>query len=433
MIRSRAIDNLVIALLLMMVFLSEILISSGVSLIGGLLILLLIFNKSLKITFREISLILPLLLILFIGLIVSFFHIKSGSQDIIYLIAKDVWYYIKPAIYILAGLYLFRIRPGQEVIIRIMIYLSLLVSVQHLIRLVIFFVSAPPEDLVLDTIRIRTSFVSLIQAFSLAYILIVWKKHDVKKHLFLPGWLIIAILTASLLFSFSRTLIISFIVSMLAMKDFFSFRLRTVIKSGIKLIILVLVITLSLVVLNRISKKDSLLYSFTEKYLNSFRENRYLGSYPTDAEINRNWRGYETHLTWMEIKKANLAERIFGYGFGKTVYIGKRGYIGENLENIPKFHNGFVEILLKTGFAGLLLYLLFFYYIFRLADQNGHGTESERLFKAIIVTAFLSTFVITGLYNKSALDSSCLLIGYFTGLFLLKGSTARDEKDQVIC
>jgi len=421
MIRSRSIDRLVIIVLIIIVFLSEILVSAGVSLIAGFFILLLIFNKSLKINFGEISLILPLLAILSIGMIVLLFHIKSVSKDFGYLIIKDVWYYIKPVVYLLAGFYLFRMKLKKEVIISIMIYLSLIVAAQHLIRVIIFFITAPADDFILDTIRIRTSFVSLMEAFSLAYMLLLYKQSDTRKLIYLPGWLIIGILAASLLLSFSRTLIISFIISLLAMKDFFSFRLITIIKSGIKTLILVLAVILLLVVLNRISQKDSLLYSFTDKYLNSFRENRYLGSYPSDAVINRNWRGYETHLTWMEIKKANLAERIFGFGFGKTVYIGKRGYVGENLENIPKFHNGFVEILLKTGVVGLLFYVVFFFFIFRLADQDNSGTESEKLFKAIIVTAFLSTFVMTGLYNKSALDSSCLLLGYFSGLFLHKG------------
>ncbi|MCJ7449543.1 MAG: O-antigen ligase family protein [Bacteroidales bacterium] len=424
MIKSRSIDRLVIIVLIITVFLSEILISSGISLVGGFLILLLILNKSIKINYREISLVSPLLMILFIGLIVSLFHIKPGSKDFGYLIAKDVWYYIKPVVYLLAGLYIFRMQLKKEIIIRIMIYLSLVVALQHLIRVLIFFITAPAEDLILDTIRIRTSFVSLTEAFSLAYILLLYKQSDVKEVIYLPRWLIIAILATSLLLSFSRTLIISFIVSLLAMKNFFSLRVRTIMKSGIKILILVLAIILSLVVLNRISKNNSLLHSFTDKYLNSLRENRYLTQYPSDAVINRNWRGYEAHLTWMEIKKANLAERVFGFGFGKTVYIGKRGYVGENLENIPKFHNGFVEILLKTGFAGLLLYLVFFYFIFKLADHDNSGTESEKLFKAIIVTTFLSTFVMTGLYNKSALDSSCLLLGYFSGIFLHKGSIA---------
>ena len=421
MIKSRSIDRLVIIVLIITVFLSEILISSGISLVGGSLILLLIFNKSLKINYKEISLISPLLMIFFIGLVVSLFHIKSGSKGFGYLVAKDVWYYLKPLIYLTAGFYLFRMKLEKKLIISVLIYLSLVIAVLHLIRVILFFLTSPPEDLVLDTIRIRTSFVSLTEAFSLAYILLLYKKSDVKELIYLPKWLIITILATSLLLSFSRTLIISFIVSLLAMKNFFSFRLPTIIRSGIKTLILFLVVILLLVVLNRISKKDSLLYSFTDKYLNSFRENRYLGSYPSEAVINANWRGYETHLTLMEIKKGNLAERIFGFGFGKTVYIGKRGYVGENLENIPKFHNGFIEILLKTGIAGLLLYLVFFYYIFKLADHDNYGTESEKLFKAIIVTTFLSAFVMTGLYNKSALDSSCLLLGYFSGMFLHKG------------
>jgi uncharacterized membrane protein YhdT len=281
-------------------------------------------------------------------------------------------------------------------------------------------VSASPEELTLDTIRTRTSFVSLTEAFSLAWLILLYNNSEAKKYIYLPKWLIISILTASLLLSFSRTLIISFLISILAMRNFFSFRLSTVIVSGVKILILVLLLILSLVIINRTTEKESILHSFTDKYLNSVKENTFRGEYSSMADYNRNWRGYETHLTKKEIKKAGLFEKIFGYGFGKTVYIGNKGFLGEGLENIPKFHNGFIEIILKTGYIGLIMYLIFFFYLFRIAERTTQNTEFEKLFKAIIVSAFLSTLVMTGIYNKSALDSSCLLLGYFSGLMLHK-------------
>jgi len=418
MIRSKSADHLVIVLLIIMVFLSEIFISSGVSLVAGFLILALIFNRSIKINKGEISLILPLFLILIIGIIGSLFHIKVASEGFGYLIAKDMWYYTKPIIYFLAGLYLYRMKLKKEIIISILIYLSLVTAIQHLIRVVIFFITSPAEDLVLDTIRIRTSFVNLTEAYSLAFMMLFYNHSDVKKYIYLPKWLIITILSASILLSFSRSLIFSLIISLLALNDFFSFRLNTFVKSTVKILLILLFIILTLVIINRISNKDSLTHAFTEKYLNSVKETTYPGPFSSNAVLNRNWRGYEAHLTKMEIRKGNLFERFFGYGFGKTVYIGKRGYLGESLENIPKFHNGFLEILLKAGFAGLLLYLIFFFYIFRLADRTKPGKETELLFKAIILTALLTTYVLTGLYNKSALDSSCLLLGFFSGISL---------------
>ena len=154
----------------------------------------------------------------------------------------------------------------------------------------------------------------------------------------------------------------------------------------------------------------------TEKYLNSFREITYNKSNPTYEEVNKNWRGLETHMAVSDFKKGSLIEKIVGFGFGKTVYIGYAGLQGINDPNIPRFHNGFIEILLKTGYLGIIFYVLYFYFAFRIADHRYSGVDTDKLLKAVLVTSFVVTLVITGLYNKSALDPFCLISGYLMGI-----------------
>jgi hypothetical protein len=415
MLRSRAFDLWIILTLVFLVFMSGIFISATVSSVAGALILILILSKSAKIYFREVSLVLPLILIAVLGIAGTIIHKRFHSSDELFLTGKDLWYNLKPIVYFMSGLYIFRMKTDKKKIISLMIYSSLLIAVLHIAGVIIYFANATAREMIIDTVRSRTSFVNVIESFSLAWLLTGYKKSDLKESMIFPGWLMISVLLLSVILSFSRTLIASFVISLLAFNDFFTFRVTGFVKSIFKLLVLAAFLFIFLIAVNEASRPGSLISGLTDKFLNSFRETSYLKKYANSAVINRNWRGYETHLTWEEIKKGSIEEKILGFGFGKTVFIGYGAYLGRENVNIPKFHNGFVEIILKTGYAGLLLYIIFFFYVFRLADLSNSKDETEYLFKAVIVTAFFSTFVMTGIYNKTALDSSCLLMGFFSG------------------
>jgi O-Antigen ligase. len=189
--------------------------------------------------------------------------------------------------------------------------------------------------------------------------------------------------------------------------------------------VIVVVSVLTLLFLHRVSNRNTVIYALSEKYLNSFKEMTYKNKTPTFKEINNNWRGLETNITKEVIRNGNLPEKILGFGFGKTVNIGYTGMPGIEDVNIPKFHNGFIEILLKTGYIGIFFYILYFYFAFRLADRNYPARRTDKLLKAILATSFATTLVITGLYNKTALDPSCLISGYLMGFCFNTESGAR--------
>jgi O-Antigen ligase. len=399
--------------------------SAGFGTITASVLLLLMIFKFPKINQKELIIVLPLFLILLSGSVISVFHGTLMSGDKFYLLGKDIWYYLKPIIYILTGFYIFRMKFKEEIFMSLLIYLALFISVHHIIRVIVYVASAGPEPLVLDTLRFQTGPGNLLEVFSLAYVLFIFRNSAIGKSVIFPRWLIILVISVSIILSFSRTLMLAFIISLVAMQDFFSFRAKTFIKTLLVISVIVVVSVLTLLFLHRVSNRNTVIYALSEKYLNSFKEMTYKNKTPTFKEINNNWRGLETNITKEVIRNGNLPEKILGFGFGKTVNIGYTGMPGIEDVNIPKFHNGFIEILLKTGYIGIFFYILYFYFAFRLADRNYPARRTDKLLKAVLATSFATTLVITGLYNKTALDPSCLISGYLMGFCFNTESGAR--------
>ena len=188
-------------------------INPSVSFSVCVVLMILLILKYRFINRKEISLITPLLLILLIGIIGTLLHNRINTVDNIYLVGKDIWYYIKPIIYITTGFYLFRMKIKQELFFRIFINLSLLIALVHIFRVGIFVFSADPESLILDTIRSKTGPGNILVAFSLAYLLSSIRSPRVRDLVVMRLWLAILILSASLILSFSRTLLIGLIIS----------------------------------------------------------------------------------------------------------------------------------------------------------------------------------------------------------------------------
>lgn len=397
------------------------LISPWIAFIASLILLFILIIRRPAISTNELMLLLPLVLILLIGIISSLFHNGLSDHGKAYLLGKDIWYYMKPLAFLLAGFFLFRMDVGKKEFFHLVLYITLLISVHHIIKVIVFVAGADPASLVLDRLRYKTGPGNLLEAFSLAYSIVLLRKSEVRQNLAFPIWMFILIFSVSIILSFSRTIVLAFLVSLLAMQNFFSLRVRIFVRTVIIISILIIAADLTLHYLHKVSDKDSVLYALTGKYLNSINEITYEKSNPTNREINENWRGLETKITKAEIRKGTFLEKVFGFGFGKTVFVEYKGLLGIDDPNIPKFHNGFIELLLKTGYLGLFFYLLFFFVAFWIADYNYPSSESEKLLKAILVTSFVCTLVITGLYNKSALDPSCLIAGYLLG-FSLPGS-----------
>ncbi len=94
---------------------------------------------------------------------------------------------------------------------------------------------------------------------------------------------------------------------------------------------------------------------------------------------------------------------IIGLGFGSKVDL--ETYVrldGNQFSEVPSIHNGFVNVIFKTGTLGLLCYCLFIAYIF-FTHQRFRTNDRNILFNKLILATSIymlfNSFVITGFYR----------------------------------
>ncbi len=367
---------------------------------------------------KEIRTAFPLLLIAIIGIAFT-----TGN---VYVLSKDLYYSIKPVIYFLLGTFMFKNKLKFSEFLGILLLSSVLTSLIHIYKLSTIF---GDFSLGINAIRLEAGAGNLMEAFVLAYIIQKRRFTTIQNYLRLPHKLYIALLLSSIILSLSRTIIISFIITLLALSGYFSIKLNRIAKSTVKLGAMLLILIGLLFVINIYSTPGSIANALTSKYLHSFTEISVKQDFTNNSEINKNWRGYESSLVKKEIDSGNIINKIFGFGFGKTVFIGYDGFVGENNSNIPIFHNGFMQIMLKTGLLGLILYHCFFLLLFIQAENiTENKWLTSNFYKGLIISTYLTTLVITGIYNKWNLDSTIIVIGYFFSF--LKND---DEKNKTFC
>lgn len=424
-----AFDRFVILILLVIVLFTGPVTGSTVSFLAACFLLIILIIRIRKISTNEMILILPLVFIVFLGIIGTLINKRFMTTDEIYLFGKDTWYFIKPIIFLLIGFYLYRTGLPRENFIGLVILVALVTAVYHVARVVIY-ISFINHNYILDTLKTHTSFTSVLEAFSLAFILGRERYSSVRENVYFRRWLIITVFSVSIVLSFSRTVMVAFIIAMLSMAGLFSYRLNILLKTLFGLILVTILGYLLLIVVHNASRKDSNLDLFTEKFLNSVNEITFNKTEVSFREINNNWRGIETLLAKNSLRQGDVIDKSIGFGFGKTVFIDHNSILGPENVNIPIFHNGFIQLRLKSGYAGLLLYMTFFALAFWIVDRSLPSSIYDNFLKAILITAFVSTLVITGLYNKTVFDPCCIIIGYFISLNLSENKSGNLKKTQ---
>lgn len=140
-----------------------------------------------------------------------------------------------------------------------------------------------------------------------------------------------------------------------------------------------------------------------------------VGNYQTDEEINTKYRGYETNMaleTYMSGTELNL---LFGHGFEKQVDLKTEVLLGDTYRSvIPVLHNGYIYILIKIGFLGLIFYFVFFIKLFRLK----YNIKEFMFFRIItlgsIISLLFSNFVI-GTFFTMEMSVIWILFGIYIG------------------
>jgi hypothetical protein len=165
-------------------------------------------------------------------------------------------------------------------------------------------------------------------------------------------------------------------------------------------------------------KGSALLDAFIQKAANTSSEVN-VHSYETYEDINLNWRGFEASRAAKTYGGFSETEKLVGGGFGTMVDLGfamKLGDTGESFEFVPLLHNGYMELLVKTGLIGLSLFILFCIQIVLMAirelRQSGKYAKLNGLLLLWTVFVFaLTQGAITGILNKGELAPNLFLLG----------------------
>lgn len=329
---------------------------------------------------RYVRLIAPLLAVLALGAVGL-----SGHQprDVL----RDLSFALTPIALLYVGYWLARGRAMWPRLLTVLVIGAWIVSVAHLC------VFAQHLDLLgadRDLIRKEVGGTDELVAFAL--VVLVAARHLRLGRLlpnWLPLWLVLPVLLASSVLSFSRTQFAVGVVMLLATCGWLTRARRVLVLVGA-----VAVLVLAAGALG--SHDDGL--DFTSRIVN-FVDEIAFADYADQADINRNWRGFESYLALKTMDAGSLAHWMFGYGFGAVVDLGFLIELGSDvpLSAIPIMHNGYVYVLYKTGIAGLAAYVLFYLANVALAVRRARPRprDPERTALALVMLgAVLSLAVI---------------------------------------
>lgn len=355
-----------------------------------------------------IAAVLPFVAAIVIGLLGGI-----GSDRYLYL--KDAWYYANPGIVLAMGFVLARALGDTRRGLRAFVIGGTLIAVLHLLWFVIH-----PELLLRRATQIREVTGTGYQASAVAVIVLLGYRGRWKESLGLSqgaglACLLLCALSAAL--SFSRTLTLVIVLGWLAMAGFFA--RRELLRVGSLLFgLLAIVVTLQASVDTQSLEAK---HSFVGKLARSFEELQ-VDERMTIREINENWRGFETARAIATWRNGEALQQVFGLGFGTQVDLGLfqnlSGRQRDAVRFIPIFHNGYVYVLLKTGVAGVLLYLFALFTLYRTgrrtaADASQPDAAREgRLLQACAVVLLTTTWVVSGAFSKFDMFPFLLMSGF---------------------
>lgn len=133
------------------------------------------------------------------------------------------------------------------------------------------------------------------------------------------------------------------------------------------------------------------------------------------SDIVTHWRAYEAAQGLVTYLRGGPIQRVMGQGLGAKVDLGMVMKLGGNqFQEIPTLHNGYIYLMVKVGWLGLLLFLAQIYTLWRQLSmrRNSPALPSGVLLGRVILGATVfSMLVITGPYNKGGWFSAMLLLG----------------------
>lgn len=360
-----------------------------------------------KVTIRKESLFLfkfPFLLVI-IGSIHAPFN--NGVIAI-----QDAVNYLVPILALLYGYLLSKRLPARLFLMNI-IGISSFVSFMWLLRLD---PSKSYESIYYYKMDVGLLSILVAISFSVIISLIISKIKVMKPMMLYP---LAALQVTALVLTYSRTFwVVVAVITLTAfvLNSLAYFRITRIV-SMLGLIILAVIVGLGV---KDVEQSDR--STFLGKVLTSGSELK-PSEYDTRQEIQANWRGYEAYRAYLAYSNASWEKLLFGHGFGKTADLGITIKLKDkDYSEVYRFHNGFANILLKTGIIGLLIYLIFMLKFFikgageAIKPKNRDTHFLWSLFAGLSLSILASTVSISGWLNREGLMIGIILLGFIYGI-----------------
>lgn len=359
-----------------------------------------------KIQYGYFKLVWPLIGVLVIGLMgMGVFGLGYESRHIL----RDIAFALTPIALIFMGWWIAGNRGMWPLILKVMVTFGFVLAIVHLTSFAL-----NPALLSANSMEVRSKAGMSGDLVSLTLIIGLFQKRFGISDLFprlLPRYIVIPVVLASFVLSYSRTEFVMVLILSLAL-------LGVLTKVNSRMILAIAVLVIGFFALALTTPKDEV--TFRSKLLRSITEIA-VSDYHNMSDINFNWRGFESYRVWATFLTGNLSQQIFGQGFGVLVDLGFVMPLGGNkFRYIPVFHNGYAYILIKTGLLGLACYVFFYISVIRYSVRYCQTTNGEqkilaRLLLGCVLSLIANMYVVGGMAETHS-PELVLLLGYLVRL-----------------
>jgi hypothetical protein len=297
------------------------------------------------------------------------------------------------------------------VIARFVVGSGILLALFHLSYFVI-----NPDILFADLIQVRQEVGVGYVPVAIATVLIIFRKRLGLGKIIpinIPIWLVMPLLLLSLALSYSRSLFIIVVVFVLSLQG-------SICKIGYRTFLtLFSVILILLTIVSFASSEDEISASILGKISHSIKEIA-ISDYKDKADINMNWRGFESYKALQSYYSGSVTDMIIGKGLGARVDLNFFMELqGIEYNSVPLLHNGYMYVLIKSGLVGLIFCIIFLFYIVKLGMRSSFANNIQKVFISRMLVGcgwsiLISMFVIGGIYENATLLLLLFLIGYLS-------------------
>ena len=140
-----------------------------------------------------------------------------------------------------------------------------------------------------------------------------------------------------------------------------------------------------------------------------------------EITITNNWRGYEIYCAQEQFKNSNIITQFIGSGYGSSVDVKGYAYLVTTEDTLPYMHNGYYNVLIRSGILGLLINILFYVVLFiRIHKANIDKSEKDLLY-GLVVSMVVISWVVGGIFSGGH------YIFWIFVIWLLGGKVKQDE------